>query len=104
MENDENISLKTGEVFEVKLQRSAGTGLQLRHRCEDESIVQVRRKEQVPADAAETRPAKLGGPILAHYIIEALKEGETKVTFYETRPWDKNFKEIIQKQISVKVS
>lgn len=102
MENEQNITLKPGEFAEVNLQSRPGTGLQLRYRCEDETIIQVRRKEE--GDVPKPMPAKLGGSIPAIFEIKALKEGETKVTFYETRTWDKDFKEIIQKQIRLKVS
>jgi predicted secreted protein len=102
MENEQSLTLKIGEVYETTLQSRGAAGLQLLSRCDDESIVRIQRKEYRPPDPAK-QLTNVGGAIPAIFEIQALKEGETKITFYETRTWDQNFKEIIQKQLTVKV-
>jgi predicted secreted protein len=104
MENEQNLTLKVGEGHHVTLQSRGATGLQLLYRCDDDSTVQIQRKEFTPADTAKELSTNVGGSMPAVFQIQALKEGETKVTFYETRPWDKSFKEIIQKQLTIKVA
>lgn len=103
MENEQQLTLKVGEVRLVTLQSRGAVGLQLIGRSDDESISQVERKEYRPSDVAKQMPDNVGGPVPAIFAIKALREGETQVTFAETRPWDKTFKEIIQKQIRITV-
>ena len=104
MDNQQNLTLKPGETFQVILQSRGAAGLQLLYRCEDDSIVRIQRKESFPSDSPKDWTTNIGGSMPAVFAIQALKEGETKVTFYETRPWDKNFKEIIQKQLTIVVA
>jgi len=45
MENIEHLTLKVGEVKLITLESRGAAGLQLTGRCDDESVVQVERKE-----------------------------------------------------------
>jgi len=103
MDKDESITLKPGEVHEVTLQSRGAAGLQLLYRTSTDSVVEVKRKDVSPGDAKQI-PPNIGGAIPVIFTIKALKPGDTRVTFYETRPWDKSFKEIIGKKISIKVT
>jgi hypothetical protein len=103
MANEDNLTLKVGEVRRVTLQSRGAVGLQLIARIGDDSIVRVERQEYIPADSSKTMPTNIGGPVPAIFAITALRAGETEVTFAETRSWDKNFKETIQKHFKIVV-
>jgi predicted secreted protein len=103
MDEKDSLNLAVGETHQITLQSRGASGLQLLYRCQPESIVQIRRLEQKPSDSAKP-PADVGSGIPATFEIKALKQGVVKVTFYETRPWDKNFKEIVQREMSISVS
>lgn len=103
MESSENLRLKIGEVQQVTLQSRGATGLQLLARCDDEKVVEVLRVQGNPDSEKSTATDKIGGAIPAFFSIKGLKKGKTTVTFYETRSWEKDFKEIIQKTLEVEV-
>jgi len=44
-----------------------------------------------------------GDSIILIFEITAIKKGIVTVTFYETQPWNKDFKEIIKKKITFEV-
>jgi predicted secreted protein len=104
MENEEKLTLHKGDVHQVTLQSRGATGLQLLYKCDDDSIVEIKRVEYSSSDSAKLWKDNIGGPIPAVFEISAMHEGATKITFYETRSWEKNFKPIIQKIITVEVS
>lgn len=44
-----------------------------------------------------------GDPLQVTFDIEGLRSGTAEVTFFETRPWDKNFAPILAKKLIVRV-
>ncbi len=96
----ETLQLKKDEIHLIYLENRGSTGLQLLSRIENESIVSVRRISD-PSDT--TSSTNLGDSKKATFEIKGLNLGETKITFYETRTWEKDFKEIFVKEIMVDV-
>lgn len=96
----ETLQLKKDEVHLVHLENRGSTGLQLLSRIENESVVAVRRVSD-PSEAPSSN--NLGDSSKATFEIKGLNPGESQITFYETRTWEKNFKEIVVKEIMVDV-
>lgn len=88
--------IKEKESFRVELQSRGGLGLQLSYRTDNGGIVEVSR-----VDAGTAIP---GSNLPVTYEITGLRKGKVTVSFYETQPWNKNFKEIIQKEVEVEVT
>ena len=61
-------------------------------------------EESVPSTKQSSqKQISPGDPLKAVYEITGLKPGVVKITFYETQPWNKDFKDIIKKVIDVQV-
>ena len=99
-QNVETKTLKLSEVFSVELVSRGSLGLQLLFRMNTDSIVEVKRVEPV---ISQSNPPRPGDPIGAFFEIRALKKGMVEIIFYETQPWNKDFKDIIQKVIKIEV-
>lgn len=99
--NNEIVHLNKGEVQRITLPGRGSTGLQLLHRTDNTSILLISRVSQKKND--ETASNQLGGTVDITFEMKALEPGETKVTFYETLPWEKDFKEIVVKEFTVQV-
>jgi len=102
MENSiiETKKIKVSETFTVELQSRGAIGLQLLFRTDNDSIVKITR---LPNDSTGQKQISPGDPLKAVYEITGLKPGVVKITFYETQPWNKDFKDIIKKVIDVQV-
>lgn len=96
----ETRKMKPFETFRIQLISRGALGLQLLCRMDTDSIVEVKRVEPV---INESDPILPGDPIGAFFEIKSLRKGAVKLTFYETQPWNKEFKEIIQKEINIEV-
>jgi hypothetical protein len=95
---NENRLLKTGDFFDITLKSRGAIGLQLMYKAEPEDIATVSRlKTDI---ISNPQP---GDTINAVFRIKATKAGKCKITFYETQPWNKDFKPNIQKKIILKV-
>jgi hypothetical protein len=88
--------IRPKESFRVELQSRGGLGLQLSYRTDNDGIVEVSR--------VDTGTALPGGNLPVTYEITGLRKGKVTVSFYETQPWNKNFTEIIQKEVEVEVT
>jgi len=102
MENQivETRTMRPLEVFKIELVSRGSLGLQLLFKMDVDLIVEVKRVEPIINQANPPRP---GDSIGAFFEIRALKSGMVKITFYETQHWNKDFKDIIQKEINVEV-
>ena len=102
MENQivETRTMRPLEVFKIELVSRGSLGLQLFFKMDIDSIVEVKRVEPI---INQVNPPRPGDSIGAFFEIRALKNGNVKITFYETQPWNKDFKDIIQKEINVEV-
>jgi len=98
--NIETKKIKVSETFTVELQSRGAIGLQLLFRTDNDSIVKITR---LPTDSADKNHISPGDPLKAIYEITGVKPGTVKITFYETQPWNKDFKDIIKKVIDVQV-
>ncbi len=92
--------LKSSETFTVELMGRRASGLQLLYRMNNNAVVEVKR---LVTDIANSGPTS-GDTININYQIKAIKKGKVKITFYETQPWNKDFKEVIQKEINIEVT
>ena len=88
--------IRKKESFQVELQSRGGLGLQLSYRTDNDGVVEVSR--------VSTGIALPGSNLPVTYEITGLRKGKVKITFYETQPWNKNFTEIIQKEVGVEVT
>jgi predicted secreted protein len=98
--NIETKKIKVSETFTVELASRGYLGLQLLFRTDNDSIVKITR---LPPDTTEKKQISPGDPLKAIYEIKGLKPGEVKITFYETQPWNKDFRDIIKKVINLQV-
>lgn len=96
----ETRKMKPFETFKIQLVSRGALGLQLLCRMDTDSIVEVKRVEPV---INESDPILPGDPIGAFFEIKSLRKGAVKLTFYETQPWNKEFEEIVQKEINIEV-
>ncbi len=96
--------MNKGEVREITLPSRGAAGLQLLFRCERDSVVQVKRLDSQLPDKSQSPPSNVGDSINAVFELRAVGKGETKVTFYETQPWNPNFKEQTIKEITIIVN
>jgi hypothetical protein len=99
MDGVEKRAIKVRDSFELVLQSRGGLGLQLSYRTNREGVVEV---DRVDADTART--VAPGDNLPVTYRVTGIGKGTVVVTFYERQPWNKNFKEIIQKEVQVEVT
>lgn len=99
MDSIETRVIKPQESFQLVLESRGGLGLQLSFRSDNDGIVDVSRVSAAPAGTVSP-----GSNLPVTYKITGLRKGKVKISFYETQPWNKNFKEIIQKEVQVEVT
>lgn len=98
---EDSLTIRINETKQVTLQSRGAMGLQLLFRISDSSVVDIKRIDSKgPNDSSKTN---IGGSIPAVFEIRGLKAGKTNVEFYETQPWNKNFKDISQKEMLIEV-
>jgi hypothetical protein len=97
---EENIKMKPLETHKVELESRGSLGLQLLYKYNVEDIVKINR---LNTDIDTSGIINPGDSLMVVYEITAQKKGIVKITFYETQPWNKDFKEIIKKEINIKV-
>ena len=95
---NEVITLKRDQIYQVSLLSRGSAGLQLKYRVSNDSIIEVTRTGTLNSNIKET-----GSAVTVNFQITALQPGNVTVTFFETRPWDKTFAEIVQKQINITI-
>jgi len=99
MQMSEPLKMSINDNHTVILQSRGSAGLKLSFRSSNSDIVEIKRSEnEIKADGGI-----IGGSMPVIFEIKALKKGSTTVDFYESRPWDKNFQEIIQKTFVISV-
>jgi hypothetical protein len=102
MENitPESKKMMPSEIYKVELQSRGALGLQLLFRTDNDAIVAIKRLYN---EMNMSGPVDAGDPLMVAFEITALKKGDVNIVFYETQPWNKAFKEIIKKEISIEV-
>jgi len=98
--NTEPKKIKVLDTFTIELKSRGSLGLQLAFRTDKDGIVAVTR---LPADSNSQERISPGDPLKVIFEIKALKPGTVNITFFETQPWNKDFQEIIKKEIEVEV-
>ena len=98
MGNIETRTIKIKESFELLLQSRGGLGLQLAFRINNDGVVDVNR--QGPDADRAVQP---GDSLPVTYRVTGVGKGRALITFYEYQPWNKNFREVIQKEVQVEV-
>lgn len=97
----ETIRMKPAETVKVELVSRGALGLQLFCKMDIDTIVEVNRLEPAVIQSSTIRA---GDPMEAIFEIKSLQSGTVTITFYESQPWNKEFKEIVQKVIKVVVT
>jgi hypothetical protein len=97
---EENKRMKPLETFKVELESRGSLGLQLLFKTDIDSVVEVTRLNTEINNGGNITP---GDSIMIFFEIKAIKKGIVTVTFYETQPWNKDFKEIIKKEMKIEV-
>jgi predicted secreted protein len=93
--------MRPSETIRVVMISRGALGLQLLWRMDTDSVVEVKRVEPNIDKSAAILP---GDPIEAVFEVKSIQKGTVKITFYETQSWNKEFKDIIQKEIIVEVN
>lgn len=97
---EENKKMKPLETIKIELESRGSLGLQLLFKTDIDSVVKVTRENTEMISSGSITP---GDSIILIFEITAIKKGIVTVTFYETQPWNKDFKEIIKKEITIEV-
>lgn len=97
----ETRNIKVNETFEIKLEARGALGLKPMYKMSNDNIVVIKRQKNNEENSNDTI---IGGAINIIYEIMGIAEGSVIVTFYETQPWNKDFKEIVQKEMIINVS
>ena len=83
-DNGKEISVSEGEVFEVRLERSGGTGYSWEIVDPDEIHLKVLSSTDTPLKQGRI----VGGPLLTTWHVKALKTGNTELKLALYRPWE----------------
>ncbi len=84
-DNGKEISVNEGDVFEVRLEQSAGTGFSWEITGLDKVHLKVLKVVEAPVKKDEML---LGGPVLKNWKIKALKKGSTGLKILLYRSWE----------------
>ena len=94
----EIIHKKINETHRVVLSSRGASGLQMMYRVDHEGLVSVERINNLSGE--KNMP---GNSIEVVFEIRAQIKGSVKIVFYETQPWNKDFKEIVLKEIMLSI-
>ena len=83
-DNGKEITVSEGEVFEVRLERSGGTGYSWEIVDPDETHLKVLTSTDTPLKDGRI----VGGPLLTKWQIKAVKAGNTQLKILLYRPWE----------------
>jgi len=93
--------MRPSETIRVVMISRGALGIQLLWRMDMDSVVEVKRVEPNIDKSTAILP---GDPIDAVFEVKSIHKGTVKITFYETQSWNKEFKDIIQKELIVEVN
>ncbi|MGI4862784.1 MAG: hypothetical protein ACRYFZ_02605 [Janthinobacterium lividum] len=77
-----SLTLAVGESHEIQLASRGASGLQLLFALDPAGIVAVTRREATPAERGAPN-ANVGGGMPAYFMLQGLKSGRAKVSFFE---------------------
>ncbi len=82
-DNGKEITVSAGEVFEIRLERSGGTGYSWEIINPDKTYLKVLSSTDTPL-----KDGLLGGPMLKKWRIKAVKAGNTELKILLYRSWE----------------
>lgn len=83
-DNGKEVTVSEGEVFEVRLERSGGTGYSWEMADPDGTHLKV----LASGDTLLKDGRIVGGPVLTKWQIKAVKAGNTQLKILLYRPWE----------------
>jgi len=95
----ETLQKKVGDTLEVVLDERGGSGLSMKYKIDNEELVSIEGPETL--SRGQMKP---GDAVKVKYTIHFLKPGSTKILFYETQVWNKNFPPLPAKELLVDIS
>ena len=98
-DNGKEIAVSEGEVFEVRLERSGGTGYSWEIVDPDETHLKVLSSTDTPLKQGRI----VGGPLLTEWQVKALKAGNTKLKILLYRPWEGIEKAAERFQVNIQI-
>jgi predicted secreted protein len=81
--NGQEIELKKGELFQIELPQLGGAGYSWNFEKLNPEYLEMVSRETKPIDKE-----RLGGPVLAIWLLRAQKNGTTEVTMDHYRLWE----------------
>ncbi|SPF42018.1 exported hypothetical protein [Syntrophobacter sp. SbD1] len=84
-DNGKEITVPEGEIFEVRLEQSGGTGFLWQIAGLDQTHLKVLESSQLPL---KQRGEIVGGPLMTTWKIKALKAGQTNLKILLYRSWE----------------
>jgi len=90
-------TIKAGDSCSVTLDGNPTTGYTWQYAIDDESIVKLANESSTPDSAL------IGAGSTFHWTFQALKPGETKITFRYYRPWEGNANFLQTVEYTIKV-
>jgi predicted secreted protein len=98
-DNGKEITVSEGEVFEVRLERSGGTGYSWEMADPDETHLKVLASGDTPLKDGRI----VGGPVLTTWQIKAVKAGNTQLKILLYRPWEGPEKAAEKFQVNIQI-
>ncbi len=98
-DNGKEITVSKGEVFEVRLERSGGTGYSWEIVDPDETHLRVLASTDTPLKEGRI----LGGPLLTEWQVKAVKAGNTQLKIFLYRPWEGIEKAAERFQVNIQI-
>ena len=98
-DNGKEITVAEGEVFEVRLERSGGTGYSWEMADPDKTHLKVLATTDTPLKKGPI----LGGPLLTTWQVKAVKAGSTELRIALYRPWEGIEKAAERFQVNIQI-
>ena len=98
-DNGKEISVSEGEIFEVRLERSGGTG----YSWEIVDPDKTRLKVLSSTDTTLKEGRIVGGPLLTKWQVKAVKAGNTELKIALYRPWEGIEKAAERFQVNIQI-
>ncbi len=93
-----SIDLVLNGEKDITVHGKGAMGLVLNYKCDNPCIVAIKGKDGIMPD-----DHSIGGEVSMPYTIKGIAKGKTKITFYHTRPWVKDFQRILEDEYMVEV-
>ncbi|MGA2026269.1 MAG: protease inhibitor I42 family protein [Syntrophobacteraceae bacterium] len=98
-DNEKEIVVPEGAIFEVRLEHSGGTGYLWEIVEPDKTHLKVLKSTEVPLKEGRI----LGGPLLKTWKIKAVKVGQADLKVLLYRPWEGTEKAVDSLQVKIRI-